>query len=163
MPHLCFICTPTSDAILSGCPSAAICYTTTKCNGILVGRFNLYCHSTNICLHMLWCTWCVSAVTLLTHSWVTTPALISSLQLTLFHLATYLVKTFCYLPSLASVAAYKLILRRKHFQGYSIQFTFYLCLQLISISTFHIKFFSFKFSALKHFGNLKIPVSPTAN
>ena len=33
-----------SDAILSDCPSAAIYHTATACNGILVGRFNLYCH-----------------------------------------------------------------------------------------------------------------------
>jgi hypothetical protein len=30
--------------------SAVICPTATKFNGILVGRFNLYCHITNICL-----------------------------------------------------------------------------------------------------------------
>ena len=34
--------------ILSDCPSAVICHTATKCNGILAGRFNLYCHITNI-------------------------------------------------------------------------------------------------------------------
>ena len=34
--------------ILSDRPSADICHTATKCNGILVGRFNLYCHPTNI-------------------------------------------------------------------------------------------------------------------
>ena len=33
-------------------PPAAICCTATKCNGILVGRFSLYCHTTNICF---WC------------------------------------------------------------------------------------------------------------
>jgi len=38
--HLCFICTSTSDVILSDCLSAAICHMATKCNGILVGRFN---------------------------------------------------------------------------------------------------------------------------
>jgi len=32
-----------SDTILSDCSSAAICHTATKCNGILVERFNLYC------------------------------------------------------------------------------------------------------------------------
>ena len=37
-------------SILSDCPSAAICHMATKCNGILVGRFNLYYHPTNICL-----------------------------------------------------------------------------------------------------------------
>jgi len=52
-PHLCFICTSITDAIVSDCPSAAICHTATKCNGILAGRFNLYCHTANICL-MLW-------------------------------------------------------------------------------------------------------------
>ena len=34
--HLCFICTSMLDAILSGCPSAAICHRAIKCNGILV-------------------------------------------------------------------------------------------------------------------------------
>jgi len=43
-----FICTSMSDAILSDCPSAAICHTATTCNGILAGMFNLYCHTTNI-------------------------------------------------------------------------------------------------------------------
>ena len=52
--HLCFICTSMSDAILSDCPFAANCCTATKCNGILVGRFNLYCYTTNICLLMSW-------------------------------------------------------------------------------------------------------------
>jgi len=33
---------------LSGYPSAAISHTATKWNGILVGRFNLHCHTTNI-------------------------------------------------------------------------------------------------------------------
>jgi len=40
MTHLCFICASMSDAILSDCPSAAICPTATKCNGILVGRYS---------------------------------------------------------------------------------------------------------------------------
>ena len=31
-------------------PSAAICHTATKYDGILVGRFSLYCCPTNICL-----------------------------------------------------------------------------------------------------------------
>ena len=48
VPHLCSIHTSISDAILSHCPSAAICCTVTICNRILVGRFNLYCHPTNI-------------------------------------------------------------------------------------------------------------------
>jgi len=47
---LCFICTPISDAILSDCPSAAVCHTATTCNRMLVGRFNLYCHPTIIIL-----------------------------------------------------------------------------------------------------------------
>ena len=47
---LCFILTPMSDTILSDCPSAAICHTATTFNRILVGKFNLYCHPTNICL-----------------------------------------------------------------------------------------------------------------
>jgi hypothetical protein len=36
------------DAILSDCPSAAVCRMATKFNGILAGRFNLYCHITKI-------------------------------------------------------------------------------------------------------------------
>ena len=41
------------DAILSEFPSDAISHVATTCNiGILVGRFNLYGHTTNICL---WC------------------------------------------------------------------------------------------------------------
>ena len=44
--HLCFICTSMSDTILSYCLSAAICHTATKRRGILVERFNLYCHAT---------------------------------------------------------------------------------------------------------------------
>ena len=46
--HFCFICTSMSSASLSDCPFAAICHTTIKCNGILAGRFNLFCHITNI-------------------------------------------------------------------------------------------------------------------
>jgi len=34
-----------SDAALSDCPSAAICHTATTYNGILMGRFSLYCHT----------------------------------------------------------------------------------------------------------------------
>jgi len=49
-PFLCFIRTSMSDAILSGCPSAAIFQTATTCDGILVGRFSFYCCTTNICL-----------------------------------------------------------------------------------------------------------------
>ena len=48
--HLYLICISTSDAILLDCPSAAIWHKTTVCSGILVGRFNLYCHTTNTCL-----------------------------------------------------------------------------------------------------------------
>jgi len=33
------------DVVLSDCPYDAICHTATKCDGILVGRFNLYCRS----------------------------------------------------------------------------------------------------------------------
>ena len=47
-----FICTSTADAILSDCPSAVICHMPIKCNGILVARFNLYYHTTNI---YIWC------------------------------------------------------------------------------------------------------------
>jgi len=43
--HLCFMHTSMSDTTLSDCPSAVIWHTATKCNGILVGRFNLYCHT----------------------------------------------------------------------------------------------------------------------
>ena len=46
----CLTCTSISDAILSNCPSAANCHTATTSNEILVGRFGLYCHTTNICL-----------------------------------------------------------------------------------------------------------------
>ena len=48
VPQLCFICTSTSNAIVSECPSAAICHTAATCSGILVGRFSLHCHTTNI-------------------------------------------------------------------------------------------------------------------
>ena len=48
VPHLCFICTSVSGAIFSCSLSAAICCTAAKCNGILVGRFNLYFYTTNI-------------------------------------------------------------------------------------------------------------------
>ena len=47
MTHLCFICTSKSDTILSDCLSADTCCTVTKCNGILLARFSLYCHTTN--------------------------------------------------------------------------------------------------------------------
>ena len=47
MIHLCFICTSMSE-ILSDCPSGVICHMAIKCNGILLGSLNLYCHSTNI-------------------------------------------------------------------------------------------------------------------
>jgi len=43
MTHLCSLCTSVSDALLSSCPSPAICHTAAKGNGILVGRFNLCC------------------------------------------------------------------------------------------------------------------------
>ena len=47
MTYLCFLPTSTSDIILSD-PSVVSCCTTTKCNIILVGRFKLYSHTTNI-------------------------------------------------------------------------------------------------------------------
>lgn len=50
IPHLHSIHTSMSDTTLSDCPSAASCYTATKYNGTVVGRFNPYCHTTNICL-----------------------------------------------------------------------------------------------------------------
>ena len=48
--HLFFILTSMLEAILLDCSSAAICCIATKCNGMLVGSFNLYCQITNICL-----------------------------------------------------------------------------------------------------------------
>ena len=48
--HLCSICTSMSDTIVSDCPSAIRCHMATKCNRILAGKFNLYCHITNISL-----------------------------------------------------------------------------------------------------------------
>ena len=48
VPPLCFICISMSDATVSECSSAAICHTTTTCNGILVERFNLYCHTIHL-------------------------------------------------------------------------------------------------------------------
>jgi len=48
MTYLCFIHTSVLDSILSDCPSATICHMATKCNGILVGRFSNYWHTTNI-------------------------------------------------------------------------------------------------------------------
>ena len=51
VPHLCSIYNAIWHGSASGCPSAAICHTATKCNRmILVGKINLYCHPTNICL-----------------------------------------------------------------------------------------------------------------
>jgi len=46
--HFCSIYTSMSETILSYSPSAAICCMATTCNRILVGRFNLYCHTTDI-------------------------------------------------------------------------------------------------------------------
>jgi len=43
-----------SDTILSDCPFAAICLMAAKCNGILVGRFNSYYHTSDILLPALW-------------------------------------------------------------------------------------------------------------
>ena len=48
--HLCFIRISMSDAILTDCPSAAICHTAAECNGILAGRFNVYYRSSKTCL-----------------------------------------------------------------------------------------------------------------
>jgi len=50
MTHFFFICTSMSDTILSDGTSAAISQAATKCNGILVGRFSFYCHTTNLYL-----------------------------------------------------------------------------------------------------------------
>ena len=41
-----------TDTIVSDCPFAAISHMATEYNGILVGRFNLYCHTTTV---LLWC------------------------------------------------------------------------------------------------------------
>ena len=49
--HLCFIRSSLSDTDVSECPSAAIWHTAIRRNGILVGRYNHYCHP-NVCL---WC------------------------------------------------------------------------------------------------------------
>ena len=46
--QFCFIHASMSDSILSDCPSVTICCTATKCNRILLVRFNFYCHITNI-------------------------------------------------------------------------------------------------------------------
>jgi len=46
--HSCFLCASMSGAILSDCPSPAICLTAITCNGILVGRLILYYHTNNI-------------------------------------------------------------------------------------------------------------------
>jgi len=43
-----FMLTSISNTILSDCPSAAICHTATKRKRILMGRFILYWHPTNI-------------------------------------------------------------------------------------------------------------------
>ena len=50
MSHRCSTCTSMSDVILSDCPSATICYMATKCHGIFVEKFNLYCYATNVLL-----------------------------------------------------------------------------------------------------------------
>jgi len=55
--HLCFIRTSMSDTMLSECPSAAICHMATTRNRILLRRFSLYCHTTNICLSHSIQTW----------------------------------------------------------------------------------------------------------
>jgi len=57
IPHFCFFHTSTSDSIMSDYPSAASCCTTTKHDGILVGRSNLYCRPTNIHLWSWGPTW----------------------------------------------------------------------------------------------------------
>ena len=48
IPAFIFMCTSMSDL-----PSAAIQHMVTKCNGILAGRFSLYCHTTNICFDVV--------------------------------------------------------------------------------------------------------------
>ena len=44
MTRLYFFPASMAAAILSDCPPAAVCHMETNCNGILVRRFNLYCH-----------------------------------------------------------------------------------------------------------------------
>ena len=46
--HTCASYALLSNAFVSECHSAAICHMAMICNGILVGRFNLFCHDTNI-------------------------------------------------------------------------------------------------------------------
>ena len=44
--HIFALCSlPCQMAIVSDCPYAAICHRAAKCNGILVGGFNLCCHN----------------------------------------------------------------------------------------------------------------------
>ena len=43
--HNCFSHTSMSDVILSECLLSHICHTATRCNKMLLGRFNLYCHT----------------------------------------------------------------------------------------------------------------------
>lgn len=45
--HICLIGTSMLEAILSECPSATICTIATTCSGILVERFNHYCHQSS--------------------------------------------------------------------------------------------------------------------
>jgi len=50
MTHLYFTYTYVLDVTLSDYPFAAVCHVARKCNGVLSGKFNLYCRSTTICL-----------------------------------------------------------------------------------------------------------------
>ena len=66
--HFCIICTSMTDTTVSDCPSAAICHTATTHNRILVGKFNLYCHTTHLPL-MSWTNRTKSEALLLEQSW----------------------------------------------------------------------------------------------
>lgn len=48
--HTCVLYTLQCQTQFCHCPSAAICHTATKYNGLSARRFNLYCHATNIYL-----------------------------------------------------------------------------------------------------------------
>ena len=52
--HLCFIRTSMSDTIFSDCHSAAVGHMAIKCDGILVGRFSIYCQYYQQPPLMLW-------------------------------------------------------------------------------------------------------------
>jgi len=53
IPHLYFICNSMSGAIVSDCPTAAICHMAATCNAMLVEKFSFYCYTTTICLYIM--------------------------------------------------------------------------------------------------------------